>query len=330
MATNFKCKFCKECRGYGCVGQLPGMGGVNASHNFILNCKEWQQIREEFPKGIFSEESLVSVRQDFISQGMSEDETDIFLDAVRISRNVDCDSIGIAPVTGAVQNIGFEKEEDFYLPYFTAARNQGIAICVGDGAPDEKLELGLKAVQALDTKAYFFLKPYPDQVLRRRIDLVRSSALAIGFDIDAYNIVTMRNQVSLEKKTAEQLRALREYSGLPLMIKGVFSREDIELCQKLGPEIAVVSNHGGRVETAEGSTAAFLAEHADELRACVKKIWVDGGIRSVDDVMTARLLGAEKVLIGRPFLSALCKAGISGMEKEIERILDNESSKSQN
>lgn len=265
---------------------MPGMGGVNNSENFILNCDGWDKI------------------------------------ALDSSFEVKPENLGIGPVTGAEQNIGYGKEEDFYLPYFTAAKNTGITVCVGDGAPDEKLKLGLKAVKTLGIKAHFFLKPYPNERLLERIDWVKQDACAIGIDIDAYNIVSMRNQAKLEKKSLKQLEEFRKHSKLPLMLKGVFTKEDIELCKLVKPEIIVVSNHGGRVETETGSTADFLKNHSFELKDCCDELWVDGGVRKHRDGLAAMSLGATKCLAARPFISALCKDGISAMENSIRQILN--------
>ena len=270
------------------------MGGVNDSHNFILNCSAWSSLYNRL-----------------CSEGKKE-----FLDNIQVNP----EDIGIAPVTGAVQNIGFDNEADFYFPYFQAALNQKINICVGDGAPDEKLQLGLKAVQDLNTKAYFFLKPYSNEVLFKRIDMIQDSSIAIGMDIDAYNIVTMRNQVHLERKTFSQINEIRAYSKLPLMLKGIFTDEDVALCREVQPEIAVVSNHGGRVETAEGSTADFLEKNISELKKCCGEVWVDGGIRTKNDIKVAKFLRSDKILIGRSFISSLCSGGIRKMEYEINKL----------
>lgn len=292
METDFKCRFCKKCNGFGCKGQIPGMGGVNGSRNFIINCTGWQKIYD-------SEKSV----------GRADK-----IDSIIIAP----ENVGSAPVTGAVQNIGFKEEKDFYLPYFTAAKNCGITICVGDGAPDEKLLFGVEATKALYVKSYFFLKPYPDGNLIARINLVREYAAAIGMDIDAYNIPTMHGQVRLEQKTREQIERFRDISGLPLMLKGIFTDDDLELCKTVKPDIAVVSNHGGRVERSFGSSAEFLQKNADILRSCCKEVWVDGGIRTVRDIQTALYLGADKVLIARPFITALCMGGIQKMEEKIK------------
>lgn len=281
---NFKCRFCSECKGLGCVGELPGMGGVNNSRNFILNCSSWDN---------FTADESIPVTKD---------------------------NLGIAPVTGAVQNIGFENESDFYINYFSAAKNAGITLCVGDGAPDEKLKLGTEAIAQLNERAYFFLKPYPNEKLYKRIDFIRDKAIAIGMDIDAFNIETMRNQAKLERKSKEQIEALRNYAKLPLMLKGIFTKEDIEVCKEVKPEIIVISNHGGRVETTEGSTAEFLSRYAEELKDYVGEIWVDGGIRKKRDVQVAKQLGATKCLVARPWISRLVKDGVPGMENAIQRL----------
>lgn len=270
--------------GLGCLGQLPGMGGVNNNENFILNCNSWKEHFKQLSAN--DKDSLQSIK-------------------------ITSDKIAIAPVTGAEQNIGYANEEDFYVPYFTAAQNSNVGICVGDGAPDEKLKLGIAAIQKLKTKAYFFLKPYPNEKIFQRIEWIADNAIGIGMDIDAYNIVTMRNQVHLEKKSVEQIQEIKDRIKVPLMIKGVFTEEDILLCEKVKPDIVVVSNHGGRIETNKGSSVEFLKNHINQLKQCCSQVWVDGGIRTQNDIKVALYYGADKVLIARPVISALCKGGIN-------------------
>ncbi len=292
---NFKCKNCKVCLGKGCIGELPGMGGVFNSEIFIKNCLAWKEFYKSCSK---------SVRAKIDSQKILPKH------------------IAIAPVTGAVQNIGFKNEKDFYFPYFLAAKNASIEICVGDGFPDEKLDFGINAVESLETKAYFFLKPYPNEILFNRIEKVRKNALAIGMDIDAFNIVTMRNQVNLEKKQVCQIEEFSKKSGLPLALKGIFTEEDVILCEKIHPQIAVVSNHGGRIETRIESSMSFLRKYAARLHACCKEVWVDGGIRDFLDVKVALFLGADKILIARPFIQSLCFGGTKKMQQKIKMFFE--------
>lgn len=288
-----KCQHCDECLGLGCIGQLPGLGGVFNNQNFQLNCEGWKEL---YRKGAPLSEKIDNI--------------------VIRPENLRC-----GPVTGAVENIGYEKEEDFYYPYLKAAADAGIGLCVGDGCPDLKLQLGIAAMKRLNeeigsaagtgtsvdiaTRAAFFLKPYPDQRLYERLEWVKPYAEYIGIDIDSYNILTMRNLVSLERKTAAQLENFRKRFDVPFVIKGVFTDEDIALVKEMHPDVVYISNHGGRVETRIGSTADFLEKHAAELKKHCREIWVDGGIRSRQDVQTALFYGADKVIFARPLIHAV-------------------------
>ena len=287
-----KCRRCKECLGFGCLDQLPGLGGVFHNKNFQLNCSAWKDLQ----KRAEADGTIEKIRHIEFS-----------------SSQIMC-----APVTGSVENIGYANEADFYFPYFNESRKAGFGVCVGDGCPDEKLEFGIEAVKKIreefdpDFKAAFFLKPYPQNVLFERVEKVLPYASHIGIDIDAYNIVTMRNKVHLEKKNAADLEALRARAGgLPFVIKGVFTPEDLQLVADFKPEVALVSNHGGRVETLEGSSADFLVAHAAELKKSAGQVWVDGGIRNRLDVQTAIFCGADRVLVGRPIICAVFDENLS-------------------
>ena len=285
MATNgeLKCHRCAICDGYGCPGMLPGLGGVFEGKNFQLNYEGWRELFEKAEQ---------------------EGKADEIRKLPVHPQNLRC-----GPVTGAVENIGYECEADFYFPYLMNAAQAGLGLCVGDGCPDEKLKLGTAAVRELcqiqpELKAAFFLKPYPQEKLFERIEWVRPYASHIGIDIDSYNILTMRNLVNLERKTVTQLQDFREHSKLPFVIKGVFTEADIELVREVRPEVVYISNHGGRVETRIGSTAHFLAENASQLKNCCKEIWVDGGIRTKQDIQTALYYGADKIIMARPLIRA--------------------------
>ena len=275
---DLKCHRCAVCDGYGCPGMLPGLGGVFEGKNFQLNCEGWHELFDAAVAcGEGEEIRAISVRPEKLRCG---------------------------PVTGAVENIGYAREEDFYLPYLKNAAQAGLGLCVGDGCPDEKLKLGAAAIKELGLSAAFFLKPYPQEKLFERVEWIRPYASHIGIDIDSYNIVTMRNLVHLERKTAAQLEEFRAHTKLPFVIKGVFTPEDIELVKEVRPDVVYISNHGGRVETRIGSTASFLADHAEELKKYCKEIWVDGGIRTREDIQTALYYGADQVIMARPLIRA--------------------------
>jgi isopentenyl diphosphate isomerase/L-lactate dehydrogenase-like FMN-dependent dehydrogenase len=257
---------------------LPGLGGVFEGKNFQLNFEGWRELLEEA-----------------VENGAGEKINNI---------QVEPSIVRCGPVTGAVENIGYAQESDFYLPYLKNAAQSGFGLCVGDGCPDEKLKLGLASVRELNVPAAFFLKPYPQEKLFERVEWIRPYASHIGIDIDSYNIVTMRNLVNLERKTSAQLQEFREHTKLPFVIKGVFTPEDLKLVSLVRPDVVYISNHGGRVETRIGSTARFLAENAGELKKYCKEIWVDGGIRTKQDIQTALYYGADQVILARPLIRA--------------------------
>ena len=289
--NHLKCRRCPVCSGFGCIDQLPGFGGVFHNKNFQLNCSAWKELQKKAEKNGLIEKIK---KIDFPSS-----------------------VIMCAPVTGSQENIGYEREEDFYFPYLDASRRAGFGVCVGDGCPDEKLEYGIEAVKKIrresdpDFKAIFILKPYPQEILLKRLEKILPYASHVGIDTDAYNIVTMRNKVHLEKKTASDLEKLRIFiekeskREIPFVIKGLFTEEDLDLVRAFKPGAAIISNHGGRVETRQGSSADFLLSHADEVKKYCGEVWVDGGIRSRLDVQTALFYGADRVLIGRPFIRSV-------------------------
>ena len=174
-------------------------------------------------------------------------------------------------------------------------------------------------------KAAVFIKPYPQARIFERVEWSAPVAEYIGVDIDSYSILTMRNLVKLEKKTASQLIEIKKEAakkGIPFAVKGVFTREDVELMQEVRPDVIVISNHGGRVENRAGSSAVFMAENASTLRKYCGQLWVDGGIRKYRDLQTAAYFGISQVMIGRPFISALCRGGSAEVRIAYEKLIN--------
>lgn len=294
----YKCHFCSSCEGQGCKGEMPGMGGAFNSANFIANVAGWKKLATQLQN---------SIQQDFILQ-------DLPLPSIRL-----------APMTGAVENVGYQDERSFYFDLIIASCAAEIKLSIGDGCPDEKLLFGIEATKAAtqffpSARAAVFIKPYENKKILERMEWSQEVAEIYGVDIDSYNIITMRNKVNLEKKTATQLRELRAATQLPFAVKGIFTQEDVELVTQLKPDIAVVSNHGGRIETRQGSTADFLLEHGATLKKHCGQLWVDSGIRSRQDLIVAAHLGATEVMIGRPLVTALCKDGVKGVIKAMAEL----------
>ncbi len=292
MIKGYKCYFCKKCDGRGCKGQIPGMGGVFKSANFLANCADWKKYH---------------IQDNFLDKAKEKNTEKNIID--KNSMFVKMPKLRLAPMTGAMQNVGCKEEEPFYLDLINFSIRENLLLSIGDGHPDDKLRFGIEALQKVNRKGAVFFKPYPQAKLFERSDWAMPVAEIIGVDIDSYNIVTMRNQVSLEKKTAKDLDDLRKYTKLPVAVKGIFTQADIELVKELKPEIAIISNHGGRIETELGSTADFTAKHASTLAKYADQVWVDGGLRCKADVLAAGRFGISEVMIGRPCITQMLANG---------------------
>jgi lactate 2-monooxygenase len=117
----------------------------------------------------------------------------------------------------------------------------------------------------------------------------------------------------------DDLAYLRELTSLPILVKGVLTAEDAVRALTAGVDGIVVSNHGGR--QVDGAVAALDA--LIEVRAAVgpeATLLVDGGVRGGADVVKAMALGANAVLVGRPYVFALAVGGERGVAALIEQL----------
>lgn len=110
----------------------------------------------------------------------------------------------------------------------------------------------------------------------------------------------------------EHLERVREQTKLPLLVKGLTHPEDAKRALNSGADGIIVSNHGGR--QVDGAISALDALR--EVRAAVgqdKTVLMDSGIRTAADVLKAMALGADAVLMGRPYAYALAAGGQDGV-----------------
>jgi isopentenyl diphosphate isomerase/L-lactate dehydrogenase-like FMN-dependent dehydrogenase len=111
---------------------------------------------------------------------------------------------------------------------------------------------------------------------------------------------------------------LRAQTSLPLLVKGVLTAADAELALEHGVDGIIVSNHGGRqVDGAVAALDAFV-EVREALPDAV--VLMDGGIRTAADIVKAMALGADAVLLGRPYAYALAVGGQRGVEELIQNL----------
>ncbi|MCP9486881.1 MAG: alpha-hydroxy-acid oxidizing protein [Gaiellaceae bacterium MAG52_C11] len=119
--------------------------------------------------------------------------------------------------------------------------------------------------------------------------------------------------------TWADLAWLRERTELPILVKGVLTAEDARIALEHGVDGIVVSNHGGR--QVDGAVAALDA--LVEVREAVgadATVLMDSGIRTGSDILKAVALGADAVLLGRPYAYGLAVGGAAGVEAVIRQL----------
>lgn len=114
-------------------------------------------------------------------------------------------------------------------------------------------------------------------------------------------------------------RKIRSWTELPVIVKGISSWEDVNAAIKYGADGVVISNHGGRQVDGAISTIEALDEITDSRNVSCTVLF-DSGIRHGSDAMKALALGADAVLIGRPYCYAMAVAGQRGIERYIGEI----------
>ena len=117
--------------------------------------------------------------------------------------------------------------------------------------------------------------------------------------------------------TWDAVRRLKDTTRMKLVLKGIETGEDAELCVRHGVDGIIVSNHGGRAEESGRSTVECLPEVVNAVQGRMP-VLVDSGFRRGTDVFKALALGAKAICIGRPYLWGLAAFGQPG----VERVLD--------
>jgi len=115
---------------------------------------------------------------------------------------------------------------------------------------------------------------------------------------------------------------IKKLWGGKLILKGIMDVEDARLAAESGADALIVSNHGGRQLDGAPSSISALPPIVEAVGSRIE-VWMDGGIRSGQDVLKAVALGAKGTLIGRPFLYGLGAMGEAGVMKCLE-IIRNE------
>ncbi len=124
---------------------------------------------------------------------------------------------------------------------------------------------------------------------------------------------------SSPKFSWDVLDQVKEWAGVPVILKGIMSPDEASEAVANGADGIVVSNHGGRVIDGAPATIEILPKIAAEVRGRVA-VLVDGGFRRGTDILKGLALGAAAILLGRPVLWGLAAYGAEGVQKLLEML----------
>ena len=165
------------------------------------------------------------------------------------------------------------------------------------------------------------IKPWNMDTIREKLELVKAAnPFAIAMDIDAAGLPFLKNMTPpAGSKTVEELRQIVQWAEKPFILKGIMTVEGARKALEAGASGIVVSNHGGRVLDQCPATAEVLPAIVDAVGGRMT-VLVDGGIRSGMDVFKALALGADAVLIGRPFVNMVYGGGAEGVQVYVDKL----------
>ena len=295
------CKACPVCNGMACKNTIPGPGAKGLGTTFIRNYQKWQEL---------------CLNMDTICENAPVDTAFRFFGASLSA------PILAAPVGAMKLHYGELYDDASYnnilVPACAAA---GIAAFTGDGTDPTVMTGALNAIAAQNGYGIPTIKPWDKATLFAKLDAAKAAhPLAIAMDIDAAGLPFLQNMTPpAGRKTVAELKEIIDSAQLPFIIKGVMTVKGALKALEAGAAAIVVSNHGGRVLDSCPATAEVLPQIAEAVGERMK-ILVDGGIRSGQDVFKALALGADGVLIGRPFVTMVYGGGADGVAAYVNKL----------
>ena len=297
-----RCNACPVCNGKACGNKIPGPGAKGIGDTAIRNFEKWQEIR---------------VNMDTIC-GHEVPDTGLELFGKKFRY-----PFFVGPL-GAVKNHYGDKYDDFTYNkiMLEACCEGGIAAFTGDGVNPSTIPDACKTISLLGGIGVPTIKPWNMEVVEQKLEICKAAGcFAIAMDIDGAGLPFLKNfDPPAGSKTVEELKQIAEMAGVPFIVKGVMTVKGALKAKEAGAAGIVVSNHGGRVLDQCPATAEVLPAIAKALKGSGMKIFVDGGIRSGADIFKALALGADAVIICRPFVPMIFGGGAESVRLLIDKL----------
>ena len=295
------CKACPVCNGLACTNTMPGPGAKGSGTGFARNYQKWQEL---------------CVNMDTICENKPVDTS------FRFFGHTLALPVMAAPVGAMNLHYGDIYNDMEYNDLLVPACVQaGTVAFTGDGVNPAVMEGALAAIARNQGAGIPTVKPWNQEVLYQKLDAAKAAgACAIAMDIDAAGLPFLKNLTPpAGSKTVAQLREIAARAEVPFILKGIMTPGGARKALEAGAKAIVVSNHGGRVLDSCPATAEVLPGIVEAVGGRMT-ILVDGGIRTGMDVFKALALGADGVLIARPFVTMVYGGGAEGVQAYVEKL----------
>lgn len=298
------CKACPVCNGVACRNTMPGPGAKGTGELAIRNYQKWQEIR---------------INMDTIcEQKELNTETELF--GKKFSY-----PFFAGPVGAVKLHYGDKYTDQQYNEILLrgCAENR-IAAFTGDGTDYNVMIEATNAIGRLNGQGIPTVKPWDLDTIKGKMELVKKAgAFAVAMDIDAAGLPFLQNlNPPAGSKSVDELKEIVKMAEIPFILKGIMTPRGALKAAEAGAQGIVVSNHGGRVLDQCPATAEVLPSIVRTLRETGSrmKIFVDGGIRTGVDVFKALALGADGVLIARPFVTVTYGGQEEGISAYVDKL----------
>ena len=295
------CRACPVCNGRACGGNIPGPGAKGSGTVAIRNFDAWRNVR---------------LNMDTIHENFTPDTS------LQLFGRTFKYPFFAGPVGAMTLHYGDKYNDmDYNAILVPACAAAGIAAFTGDGTNPAVMEATAEALRANGGCGVPTVKPWNLDTIRQKMDLVKAAdPCAIAMDIDAAGLPFLKGMTPpAGSKTVDQLKDIAAMAGKPFILKGIMTVKGAGKALEAGAAGIIVSNHGGRVLDQCPATAEVLPAIVDAVGGKMK-VFVDGGIRSGMDVFKALALGADAVLIARPFVTMVYGGGQEGVQAYVDKL----------
>ena len=293
------CKACPICNGKACGTGIPGPG--SRGNTAVRNYEAWQRV---------------FLNMDTLVEGGPVDlGLDLFGKHFKLP-------VFAGPVGAMTMHYGDKYTDETYNNILIpGCAEAGIAAFTGDGMNAQVMVAATQAIKAAGGAGVPTIKPWNLETIVGKMNLAKDAKpFAMAMDIDAAGLPFLKNmQPPAGSKSVAEMQDIVKAAGVPFIIKGVMTVKGALKALEAGAAGIVVSNHGGRVLNDCMASADVLPEIAAAVAGRMK-IFVDGGIRSGTDVFKALALGADAVIIARPFVVSVYGAGAEGIKSSVDKL----------